>query len=1054
MVPNNNFEQKSEENTKTMITIIGKHLKKHKDIYIPLLLAITIGAIGIILKLYNLHSIGTWDEGWYVNIMRRMNETGNWFLPLYYVDGETLYINSEQIIHGFHGYVIFDKPPMIFWFGSFFASIFGYTSLAAKLPMALSSGLLGVVGFFIYDVSKKEGTERVSGIFTGLMGASAYFISLYGRTSYLDTVVIFFSALTVVLAMRTFDNTLEGRYKKGIIYGVLLGIINTVAVFAKAWQGLIVGPSIALYIILRFCSSFFNTDNLEKLVTDFKNLKVEFSEELHSEMFAIIAGALSYSIIATFDMHYKEIPIPVPGFPLQLSFLGAFGCIITILFVKLFCDFIEPDENRSKVYHTLLTYLFIACGSLIGVIAGTVINNTIIETFTWSFNEIFTGLDYAEFAEPVLYITGAAVFLFIELAAIITLSMIAGTFISKDSRFIQLFKDVLLLVPIGVVGIWTAFWFLFILIKGNLFNRELIMTFSTGIAVPLIMLAAIIIIYAIIERKKVDNLLFYDIDLRKYLKFLMIFLFVLVLITLSFYPLVSWIQFIDNNLESIGYYIRVPGELWRYSDEIPENGMTLEYIFYEYYIGWRYTHETKYALFDSLRGIINDPIFVMGIPFFVMGLYYFIKTRDFSKGLMLSSWFVVVIATLIPSHFQLDYYYLAVFLPYYAIVAKGMAESFRKGSGSYLRQFWEKLLVMLPFYFFLLFSLVTDFWQVLTNSVSLQSYLDNVMSYLTNDSILFNLVLFSCLVIVFARTIPGIITLMIAVPYFSSTFLIGKIQHKYTVVFLFVAGMALIFIYQKKDTFYNFIRNNRYHTRVKQLSKEKISRLTKFEMNEENFGKVLKLTAAVLLLMTLITLIFSFRPGDIPMELVMGCFILIAGVLFAIYKKVPIGSLIIVCLILMTSVAAVSKLTFYNNYYDISFDETADFILNHGGDFNYSTWIFDENGAKYAMRYCLGYDVIVGVGANNPFSRYNNPYDPFAETYFNNFMRDTTARFWLILTEEYWSRKPTTSYNQTFSWFDGWGGHIHDVTHLTKISENSKTRLYANTTWLEELGYL
>ena len=421
---------------------------------------------------------------------------------------------------------------------------------------------------------------------------------------------------------------------------------------------------------------------------------------------------------------------------------------------------------------------------------------------------------------------------------------------------------------------------------------------------------------------------------------------------------------------------------------------------------------------------------------------------------MLSSWLVIVIATLIPSQFQLDYYYLAVFLPYYAIVAKGMAESFRSGSGSHFKQFWEKLLVMLPFYFFLLFSLVIDFGQVISNTLSLHSYLSNVITYLTGDTVFFSLILFTCLALVAARTIPGTITLMIAVPYFSSTVLSGRIYYKNIIALLFVAGMIVIFVYQNMDALSNFIRNNRFLNQIKQFSGDIIIRLAKFKMDRKDSKKILKLAAFVLLLMTLIGLIFSFKPGDLPMDLIIGCLMLISGTLYMLSKKIPIGSLIIVCLILMTSVAAVSKLTFYNNYFDVSFDETADFIVNNGGDFNYSTWIFDENGAKYAMRYCLGYDIIVGSGADNPFSRYNDPLNLFAELYFNNYMTATTARFWLILTEEYWSREPTTSHNQTFTWFDGWGGHIHDVTHLTDISENSKTKLYANTTWLEELGFL
>ena len=282
--------------------------------------------------------------------------------------------------------------------------------------------------------------------------------------------------------------------------------------------------------------------------------------------------------------------------------------------------------------------------------------------------------------------------------------------------------------------------------------------------------------------------------------------------------------------------------------------------------------------------------------------------------------------------------------------------------------------------------MVINFGQVFSNTLSLQSYLSNVITYLTGETVFFSLILFTCLALVAARTIPGTITLMIAVPYFTSTVLAGRIYYKNIIALLFVAGMIVIFVYQNMDALSNFIRNNSFFNQIYLFSEDRITRLAKFKMDRKNGRKILKLAAFALLLMTLIGLILSFKPGDLPMDLFIGCLILISGTLYTLSRKIPIGSLIIVCLILMTSVAAVSKLTFYNNYFDVSFDETADFITNNGGDFNYSTWIFDENGAKYAMRYCLGYEVIVGSGANNPFSQYNSPNNYLAKTNFDKFI--------------------------------------------------------------------
>jgi len=1045
---------------KLFFTKYANHYHKHESIYTPLLLSVIIACIGILLKIYQLHSVGMWDEGWYCSIVRTMADSGDWFLPLYYMDGESIFLGGGNS-QSYHGYAIFDKPPMIFWFGAFLASIFDFTSFAAKLPMALSAGLLGVTGFFLYDVSKKVGTERAAGVFAGLLTAVSYFISVYGRTAYLDTVVIFYSALTVVLAMRAFDNAFEEKYRKGIFYAVLFGLVMTSSIFSKAWQSLIVGPPIALYIIFRFFNRYFEKEAVEEIFNGLKKMKITISSDYLSELVAIASGAVAFSLITLINEQARLFSLESLDLPLHLNILSLIGGLLTILVVKIFCDAFESGDSRTGGIYRLMGFSIVGLASLGGVFAATKIYDTVLAGFDSVSVSIFTGLGFPEIAGPVITALAVVVFTAVLVIAVFFASTISGALVLGDKRYISLALNALMLIPLGIAGGWLAYWFLYILLKGDHFGREPASTALSGVIVPLILIIVTVIVYSLVKqditRQHVEKSSiwqnigpYFTAKVDDYLKFFIFFCFVMILITLSFYPLNAWIWYIDANIEAIGYPIRVPGELWQSIGELPENGITLEYIYYNYYIGWRYTHGNKYDLFGSLHGLKDDPIFVIGIPFFLMGIYYFIKKREYSKILLFGSWLTIVLVTFLPSSFQLDYYYMAVFPPYYAIVAKGMAETLKSGTTASIRDFKEQLIMMAPFYAIVILPVMGTVLQLIETQ-DIPAFINGVINYFLQDYVLISLVLFTCAAFLVARTVPGMITLMIVIPYITNVIFVGRIGFRNTFLLIFTLGCFLLLLYRERKAIVELAKKQSELGRFKRVEKL-ITGFTGSKRLKKNHLVDLTLLT---FFMAFAIFVLTYNPIDILIELVIVVVVLSAGVLFSLRRNYPVKSLVLVLLIIMTSAGSVAKLAYYNNNGNLSYDECASYILSHGGDFNGSTWVFDESGAKYAMRYVLGYEIIIQKGYQNPFLRFNITED--ASSYnqskvaFNEAISSTSAKFWVIITRKHWDTPPMTDFFVPWGWFAS-NAHMENVSEEAGIVSNSIVQLWVNATWIAEQG--
>jgi len=101
--------------------------------------------------------------------------------------------------------------------------------------------------------------------------------------------------------------------------------------------------------------------------------------------------------------------------------------------------------------------------------------------------------------------------------------------------------------------------------------------------------------------------------------------------------------------------------------------LTYRWLFFEYYLGWRYSFGTVYTVIDSLAVFVT-PLFLAGVPFFFGGLYYSWKKGEVEKGFFFLAWFATVLFVFLPAKFQLNYYYYPAFVPYFCLVANGIYE--------------------------------------------------------------------------------------------------------------------------------------------------------------------------------------------------------------------------------------------------------------------------------------------------------------------------------------------------------------------------------------------
>ncbi len=345
-------------------------------------------------------------------------------------------------------------------------------------------------------------------------------------------------------------------------------------------------------------------------------------------------------------------------------------------------------------------------------------------------------------------------------------------------------------------------------------------------------------------------------------------------IILSFLPFLGWLDYVSRNVGKLPYLnqtdpVRRPGELpnevyQEHKDDI------LRWFFFEYYIGWRYDNPSPnedYNMWNAVHSAFADPIFVTMIPIFFIGLFAFYKTRKISDGLLYSGWFFSTLLVFLPASFQLNYYYLACFLPFYLIVAKGIVFMFQES-----RAWWG------------------------------YEYLAVILSVLVFGFIIHH---YSLLRYKFVSLSVGSLTLIE-----GNLIPLGPYLDHFDVFLLFVG---------------------------------------------------------ILLTLTL---------------------------LFWVRSEINIIGLGFVFIVVLSSLLATSYNVKVGGDWDSRLEEIANFVLDHEGNYNQSTWVFADAGIQYGMRYYLGFEIFE--------QRDGNPFPRNSEYEMEEFISDhPQIKFWMVLNDTY-----------------------------------------------------
>ncbi|MCK5158994.1 MAG: glycosyltransferase family 39 protein, partial [Candidatus Heimdallarchaeota archaeon] len=221
------------ESTKNqMVEKIAVRLWAH---FVRYRLLLIVGLLAFWLKIVYTSSIDMWDEGWFVSIASRIADgLSDPFLPLYYRG------NNATL-------QLFDKPPFAFIFGALLMNIFGKSTFGANGMNAIGGAGLAVVIYLLFSHQKE--TKSAHAI-AGLLVALASFLNFYSRTAYIDPFVIFMGSIVFLTGIRAIDAIfVDNNLKKGYLLITLTGILNVLNVMTKAWQGVLIEPSIAIYLV-------------------------------------------------------------------------------------------------------------------------------------------------------------------------------------------------------------------------------------------------------------------------------------------------------------------------------------------------------------------------------------------------------------------------------------------------------------------------------------------------------------------------------------------------------------------------------------------------------------------------------------------------------------------------------------------------------------------------------------------------------------------------------------------------------------------------------------
>jgi len=1015
-----------EQNYKTEIPLLGK---KIWDVFTQHRIVIIIAILAFWLKIVFTHSIDMWDEGWFSSIASRMADGfSDIFLPLYYIG------NGVPL-------QFFDKPPFAFISGAFLMSIFGKSTFAAKGIVMIGGAGLAVIMYFLFSHQKETTCAHV---ISGLLAALAIFLTSYSRTAYIDPFIIFMGALIFVFGIRAIDAVfVENNMRKGYVLIIITGLLNILNIMTKAWQGILIAPSIAIYLIFRYAERHIEFTEVKKSLNSISNsisstLRDEESEGnsfsqkisliipfpifitafIPAFLVSIIINSKLILIFSAFTDLFESLLVDkwiIPAVPTFLDSLlidnRLFAADLIIALVIAFsCCFVYYGFQKNLL-RTNKTFVLIGVSATISGIIGSLVVSVFYNRFYEPFlsfaeafgsNEVFGGafsglgpleelLSTSSIILIILEIIGA--FLGGILAVLVAIFLLGALFdlIADEKGFLTFLYELLDMAPLVLIGSWLLVWFAGFLILGVTFERDALSITIFGIIFS-ILITPILFIYPrfknlLSEQYQIKARIRSKVEVSNYRSHMIFISFTVIIVILSFYPFVAWVQYLDTNIANgtFPWSIRVPGEM----AGNPPDPLTYTFLFFEYYIGWRYTTGNAYDLPSSVGSAINDYALVVLLPFFIIGLWAFFlsKQRNPALGSALLAWLIVIPFIFFPAKFQLNYYYIPLVLPYFGIAAKGFEYFYSNGKKFRLttEDYIEKILAGSYFYveIGLLFVLTPTLNFLLGNSTinSLAQYYFAGAIYL----IPFSFICFRVL-----KTFPGIITAGFAFKFFIDAW--------------FHHGSGLFELY-------NII----FHRLPETI----------FSLDFTWITSVIELGA--------------------PLATFVGLVLLIIG-LYWLKPKIKPQLLLIVAILLSGMLINVSSLIHSNQIFDMHNQEMAIYINNHGGDYNYSTWVIPEAGAGFALRYYLEYEV-VGTG-DYPFSSNSSSV---MESFSN---ARPNIKFWVVINDSEHFNVPAYAieYPEAYKWFSN-NTHLVCVDDIVGLTSWYRMHLWVNKTWIMEQGF-
>lgn len=974
---------------------------------------IVIGLLAFWVKVAYISSIDMWDEGWFVAIASWMADgLSDPFLPLYYpAEGG--------------GIKFFDKPPVAFWGGAILMNIFGRTTFAAKGIVILGGAGLALIVYFLYS---HQSENKSAAVIAGLLVALAHFLTFYSRTAYIDPFVVFMGALVMLLAIRAIDAVLvENNLKKGYLLLFITASLNILNILTKAWQGILTFPAIGIYLVFRYIERHIELEDLRAIW-----------EEIRSQS-SLSAKDMKPNLVVRSIFFKSGLPSPllISFIPLGASFLSTFlitqlfassliiSVIIAIGFYIVFLRYCIEHNEQLRLPGIVSG---IISGILAGIVGGIIVlifydrldNSFVSVANAFGEEDVFSGGFFGGIlssSETILSNQSLALFV-LELIAVLfgtvlafgAVFLITGVFLdflTNEKKFLKVIYQGLDIIPLVILGAWFGFWFTGILLLGLFFDRDARTIILFGVYATVFLIPVVLVYPGIKERivKRFNfNLTLKSSEELSIFKSHLFFLgFAIILVIISFYPFVAWVQYLDSNIASgvFPWDIRVPGELS--SDPEKPNPVTYTFLFFEYYISWRYSHATKYALPESIGSALNDYTLIVMLPFFVVGIgaFFFSTKRNPALGSALIAWLVTVPFVFFPAQFQLNYYYIPLAIPYLAIAAKGIEYIYsskrwritvddnieRILAGGYFYIEIGLLYVVSPAIEFL-----DEFSNLISGSADINTFLIELDNFGSNGllAIIF-MVPFTFLAFRVLKTFPGIITTGFAYKFFILSWI-----------------------------------------------------------KEENIGKLYSILFNDLLNTVFsLDLLWTLEIIELgaPVATLIGIFLLIFG-LYWLKPKVKPQAFVILGLTLSAMLINVSATIHGNQIGDLRFQEIAIYVKNHGGAYNYSTWVIPESGSQFAMRYYLGYEVVDPGSDSRPIS-YNS-----TSAMENYYQSHNYTKFWVIINNsKHWDVPAyAINYSAAYSWFTT-HEHLVCVDDIVGLTSWYKLHLFVNRTWITEQDY-